>query len=581
MAAIRWIYKPLPDKNIVENLSKAINVSSALAKILVQRKVTTFDAAKSFFRPSLNDLHDPFLMRDMDRAVERLQNAINNNEKIMVYGDYDVDGTTSVALVYSFLKKRYKNLDYYIPDRYKEGYGISRASIDYAKKNNFKLIIALDCGIKSVELVDYANTLGVDFIICDHHRPGDVIPRAIAVLDPKREDCTYPFDELSGCGVGFKLMQGYAMREGILKDEVYDLLDLVVVSIACDIVPIVGENRVLSFYGLEKLNKNPRTGLKKLLEIGGFKLDKQLTIMNVVFGLGPRINAAGRIDHAEEAVKLLISENDEDAGRYSEILQNFNVDRKDLDKSITLEALQMIENSGKINQKSTVLFKDTWHKGVIGIVASRCIESYHRPTIILTKTDQNATGSARSVEGFDVYEAIEECKELLEQFGGHTHAAGLSLKLENLEAFKEKFEQVVSRRIKPDQLIPQIEIDMKIRLKEATERFMKVLNQVSPFGPANMQPVFVSENVYDIGEAKVVGKDNPIHLKLKIRQEDSATYDAIGFSMGHYLERILAKERFHICYNIEENHFLGKTTLQLRLKDLKFANDGELWEQTS
>jgi single-stranded-DNA-specific exonuclease len=572
MAEIRWIQRPKPDPKIVQELSKSVGIDENLAYLLAQREITSFEDAKYFFRPKLEHLHDPFLMKDMDKAVERLDKAITNEEKIMVFGDYDVDGTTSVALVYQFLLKFYQHLIYYIPDRYKEGYGVSKQGIDYAKENGFSLIIALDCGVKSVDLIAYANSLGVDFIVCDHHLPGKEIPKAVAVLDPKRSDCQYPYKELSGCGVGFKLLQAYSIHKNIDLNELYQFLDLVVVSIACDIVPITGENRVLAFYGLDKLNKKPMLGLRKLMQVAGFSEDKDMTIMNVVFGIGPRINAAGRIEHASNAVKLLVSNNDEEANRFVEHIQENNKDRKDFDKNITKEALDMILADNLQKSKSTVLYKESWHKGVIGIVASRCIEHYHRPTIILTHSNGKAAGSARSVPDFDVHEAIEACSDLLEQFGGHKHAAGLTMKIENIPAFQQKFEQIVASTITPEQLIPRLDIDMILPLRNANDRFMRILNQIAPFGPGNMQPTFVSENVVAVqGETKLVGKDHPqLHIKFKVKQENSADFDAIAFNMAQHYEQIDSGQPFDICYHLEENHFNNKTTLQIRIKDIKF-----------
>ncbi|GAB4133171.1 MAG: single-stranded-DNA-specific exonuclease RecJ [Raineya sp.] len=572
MPDIRWIYRPEPEATKVKELAQAIKVDESLAYLLAQREIYNFEEAHLFFRPKLEHLHNPFLMKDMDRAVERLCRAIDKNEKIMIYGDYDVDGTTSVALLYQFLHKFYKNIDFYIPDRYKEGYGVSKQGIDFAKENGFSLMIALDCGVKSVDLVGYANTIGVDFIICDHHLPGSTLPPAVAVLDPKRPDCPYPYKELSGCGVGFKLLQAYCQHKNIDLTELYQFLDLVAVSIACDIVPITGENRVLAYYGLDKLNKKPLLGLKKLMQVAGFSENKDMTITNVVFGIGPRINAAGRIEHANNAVKLLICKNEEEADSYVRLIQENNNDRKDFDKNITQEALQMIEANQMQNAKSTVLYKENWHKGVIGIVASRCIEHYHRPTIILTHSNGKAAGSARSVPDFDVHEAIEACSDLLEQFGGHKHAAGLTLKIENISAFQQRFEQVVAAKILPEQLVPRIDVDMKLPLRSANDRFMRILNQIAPFGPGNMQPTFVSENVVALPDStKLVGKDEPqIHLKFKVKQTDSAEFDCIAFGMGQHIERISSGQPFHICYHLEENHFNGKTTLQLRIKDIKF-----------
>lgn len=573
MTEKRWIYKPYPSQNIVDELVKSINLSPELATLLAQRGVTSFDNAKAFFRPDLSQLHHPFLMKDMDIAVERLSAAIENREKILIYGDYDVDGTTSVATFYGFLKKYiYENaedspLEFYIPDRYQEGYGVSQKGVEYAADNGFKLIVSLDCGIKSKDKITWAKENGVDFIVCDHHRPDDNdLPPAVAILDPKRSDCEYPFKELTGCGVGFKLLQAYCLTKGISQEFLLPYLDLVVTSISCDIVPIVGENRVMAFFGLKQLNSNPRTGLKALMRSAS--LEGQMDITKVVFGLGPRINAAGRIKHAYDAVNLLLTENEEEALEFAAIIGKHNTDRKGLDSSITQEALEMIEeNAGLLNAKSTVLFNKEWHKGVIGIVASRCIEKYHRPTIILTESHGQAAGSARSVPGFDVYEAIEECAEHLIQFGGHTFAAGLSLELSQIEFFRQKFEEVVSRKILPEQLSPMIEVDMKINLGEITEKFHRIMSQMSPFGPQNMTPVFVSENVQLYG--------NPVkmkekHLKINVLQQGSPAFTCVGFGMVEdFYEELLHGNPFSICYTIEVNEWQGKKSLQLMLKDIK------------
>jgi single-stranded-DNA-specific exonuclease len=564
----RWVYKPAPDLETVKSLAEAINISGTLATILVQRGQKDFEAAKAFFRPSLSELHNPFLMKDMEEAVARLDKAIQNNEKILIYGDYDVDGTTSVALFYGFLRTKYANIDFYIPDRYTEGYGVSTQGIEFARENNFSLVVTLDCGIKSVERVELANSYNIDFIICDHHKPGDDLPEAIAVLDPKRKDCAYPFKELSGCGVGFKLLQAWCIKNAMKVDELYCYLDLLAISIASDIVPITGENRILTYYGLKKINSDPRPGVKALIEVAGFK--KDLDVTNVVFGLGPRINAAGRIAHAKTAVHLLISETLEEAEDYAKRINEKNLIRRDFDSTITQEALEMIERDLLMRDaKSTVLFKNDWHKGVIGIVASRCIEKYYRPTIILTESNNFATGSARSVMGFDVYEAIAKCSDLLEHFGGHMYAAGLTLKLDNVQAFREKFEEAVSSVITEDQLSPQIEVDLKLKLSQINDKFYKILDQMSPFGPGNMQPVFVSENVVDDGRSKVLKEQ---HLKLSIKQDDSGPVNAIAFGMAEYYKRISSKEPFHICYNIAENEYNGIKTLQLIIKDIKFLD---------
>jgi single-stranded-DNA-specific exonuclease len=560
----RWVYKPLPNQEHIESLSEAINVKHILGSILLQRKITTFEKAKDFFRPSLDNLHDPFLMKDMDKAVERLIRAIDKGEKILIYGDYDVDGTTSVSLVYDFLSKRYSNLEFYIPDRYKEGYGISAASIEWAKENKYNLIISLDCGIKSVALIQKAADYGIDFIVCDHHTVGHELPPAYAVLDPKRPDCKYPYKELSGCGVGFKLLQGFCKVQNLGYDELYSYLDLLAISIASDIVPITGENRVLAFYGLKNINGNPRPGVKALVDVAMFR--KEVDISGVVFGIGPRINAAGRIAHAKTAVRLLLSKNDEEADHFAQLINEKNLVRKDFDMSITEEALQMIESDIEKDAVSTVLFKEDWHKGVIGIVASRCIEKFYRPTIILTQSDQYATGSARSVVGFDVYEAISKCSDLLLQFGGHMYAAGLTLKVEHVPEFRKRFEEVVASSICREDLIPQIEVDLELDISDIDYKLYNILKQMAPFGPGNMQPVFVSKGVKDTGSARVL-KDQ--HLKINITQDGYFCIDAIGFGLAHHYSKISEGKEFDICYNICENDFNGKKSLQLLIKDIK------------
>ena len=562
----RWILKSSPSEETIHSLIAAINVSRASAQLLCQRNITEYEKAKLFFRPALSDLHDPFLMRDMDRAVQRLEHAIGNNESIMVYGDYDVDGTTSVALVYGFLQQFHSNLSFYIPDRYKEGYGVSKAGIEHAHVNGVKLIICLDCGIKSGELVSYAQTLGIDFIICDHHRPDDLLPTAVAVLNPKRPDCPYPYKELAGCGIGFKFLQAFCLHNELsLEERLYPFLDMVVVSIAADMVSITGENRIMAHYGLRQLNYNPRPGLKALTRIAGF--EKELDITNIVFGLGPRINAAGRIAHAHAAVNLLLAHSEEEAGQYAREINVNNQDRQGFDSHTTKEALAMIEASETMRlSKSTVLFKSDWHKGVIGIVASRCVEKYYRPTIILTQSQEIVSGSARSVPGFDVYEAIAECADLLEQFGGHTYAAGLTLKRENVDAFRERFENIVARRITNDQLIPQLEIDLKLHLREINFKFYQVVKQMEPFGPDNMRPIFMSEPVY--ADNVRILKD--IHLKMSVFQEGVSYIDAIGFGMAQtQLDKVTEGKPFQLCYQIVENNYRGNQTLQLLIKDIK------------
>ncbi len=576
MNSRRWITKPFPDapaqRLAIESLTRELGVSPFLASLLVQRGINSFDEARFFFRPEISHLHDPFDMRDMDRAIERLTMAMLRNEKILVYGDYDVDGTTSVALFYGFMKTIYPHLDYYIPDRYKEGYGISQMGIQWAADNGFTLIVALDCGIKSVERVADAKTLGVDFIICDHHRPGTKLPDAAAVLDPKRADCQYPYKELTGCGVGFKLLHALCLFRGIPLEQLYPYLDLVMVSIASDIVPITGENRVLAYYGLKYLNTAPCTGLKALIKVAGFQ--RELDINNVVFGLGPRINAAGRIKHAKEAVRLLLAETDEEADQFAADINVHNKSRREFDTSTTDQALAMIEADEWLkNAKSTVLFEPSWHKGVIGIVASRCIEHYHRPTIILTQSNEKVAGSARSVPGFDVYEAIEECADLLEQFGGHTFAAGLTLLPENIPAFRQKFETVVSGRIQEEMLTPMIEIDMPLDFDQIDAKFVRILKQMGPFGPHNHQPVFRTDNVYISG---LVTKMQEKHIKFWVQQGQPASrvagyrLQAIGFGMAaEWANRLFNDEPLSICYQIEENHFNGQISLQLVLKDIR------------
>ncbi|WP_339785667.1 single-stranded-DNA-specific exonuclease RecJ [uncultured Imperialibacter sp.] len=561
----RWVYKDLPDPETVHSLASGIKVSDTLAALLVQRGYSTFEETRAFFRPHLGQLHDPFLMKDMEKAVNRLSEAIFKKEKILIYGDYDVDGTTSVALAYGFLRKYHSNIDYYIPDRYDEGYGISETGVRWAAEQGFTLVIALDCGIKAVSKVELANSLGVDFIICDHHLPGPELPKAFAVLDPKRLDCDYPFDGLSGCGVGFKLMQAFAIQNTVDIQELYLYLDLVAVSIASDIVPVVGENRVLAYFGLQKLNKSPLPGLKALKNLSGIRGD--VTVTRVVFGIGPRINAAGRIDHAGAAVELLLARTEEEAEELAAQLDIKNDLRKGFDENITKEALAIIEEEDQLKKSfSTVLYRENWHKGVIGIVASRCIEKFYRPTIILTESNSKATGSARSVVGFDVYEAIAECADLLDQYGGHKYAAGLTMNLDKVEAFKERFEEVVARRITPEMLEPIIDIDLAIPIEGINHKFFNILRQMAPFGPGNMQPVFVSTNVV----AKSVKQLKEIHLKMFLSQEGSkASLEAIAFGFGEYYDAIADGAPFNVAYTIEENDFMGNKTMQLHIKDLK------------
>lgn len=565
----KWNIHQLSNLEEVSSLQAALAVDKTIAKLLSLRGVKTFDDAKSFFRPSLDMLHDPFLMKGMDVAVDRIVQAIANNENVLIFGDYDVDGTTSVALVYSFFKKYINEMRYYIPDRYAEGYGISFKSIDYAAENNYSLIIALDCGIKANDKIDYANSKNVDFIICDHHLPGDEIPKAVAVLDPKQHDCRYPYKELAGCGIGFKLAQAFCIQNGIDEQEVFEYLDLVVTSIAADIVPITGENRVLAHYGLKKLNADPRPGLKALLALNK-QQDRELDINTLVFTIAPRINAAGRIEHGSKAVELLISDTAE-ATEFSKKINETNSQRRDIDISITDEAFETMDLDPITPfKKSTVLFNPSWHKGVVGIVASRMIERYYKPTIILTESNGMATGSARSVKDFDVYTAIENCSHLLEQFGGHKFAAGLSLKTENVKAFIEAFENEVSRSIKPEMLIPTVEIDLEIALDDVNDKLIRILNQFAPHGPHNMTPVFVSRAVLDTGFAKVVGAN---HLKLEVYQPNTqlTKIEAIAFGKGDFLNFFKRNIPVDIVYKIKVNEFRGVTSIQLIIEEIKAA----------
>lgn len=559
----KWVIKDAPQESKVAELSKAINVNPYLSKILLQRGVDTFEKAKDFFRPSLDHLHDPFLMKDMDRAVNRLTDAVFNDEKILIYGDYDVDGTTSVSLLYLFLSQFSSNLEFYVPDRYTEGYGISKKGIDYAIANDFHLIIALDCGIRAVDRALQAREAGLDLIICDHHLPGEELPDALAVLDPKREDCSYPFKELSGCGVGFKLLEGFCQQNTLEKEKLFEFLDLLAVSIASDLVPIVGENRVFAHYGLKKLNEAPSAGLKSLIEISGRK--HKFNVSDVVFSIGPRINAAGRLSHAKESVNLLINDGKK-TSNYAHDLNDRNNERRSFDQSITSEALEMIDEIQE-ERKSTVLYKDDWHKGVIGIVASRCIEHHYKPTIILTKSNGKATGSARSVDGFDLYTAISECSDLLEQYGGHRHAAGLTLPVENVKKLQDRFEEVVSKMILPDQLIPKVMIDTEISLSHISFKTFNIMNQMAPFGPQNIAPVFATKGVV-VDEMPTVLKD--AHIKGFVREpSDTRHHEFIGFGLVDKFDLIKVREPFDIAYHLEENNYLGNRTLVLNLKDIR------------
>jgi len=566
-----WVIKSQGSEAEVLALSRSLGINRVLANLLVQRGIATFDAARAFFRPELTQLHDPFLMKDMDVAVDRILAAIASEEGVLVYGDYDVDGTTAVALMYSFLKGHFKNIDYYIPNRYSEGYGVSKKGIDYAAEKGHRMIIALDCGIKALEKVAYARSKGIDFIICDHHNPGDEMPDAVAVLDPKRDDCNYPFKELSGCGVGFKLVQALATRMDIGFEEITHFLDLVVVSIASDIVPINGENRVMASHGLNKLTDSPRIGLQAIKNVAAFN-DKQLTIEDIVYKIGPRLNAAGRMESGNTAVELLVSNDPDHAMAIGKNINTINIERRDVDTSITRQAVEMIQRDKLLQeQKSTVLYNPEWHKGVIGIVASRLMEHYYRPTVILTMSDGLATGSARSVNGFDVYQAIESCSDLLENFGGHKYAAGLTMKVNNIKKFTRCFEEYIGENIHQDQLIPVVEIDTELQLAEIDEKFVRVLNQFRPFGPENNAPVFLTENVSDNGMGKRVGTEGD-HLRLNLVQEENPfkVFTAIAFQKGKMFEKICQGKSFDICYAVEENEYRGRKSTQLNIRDLKF-----------
>ena len=588
----KWILHESVDKQQVAEIVKVLNIDENLATLLVQRGITNYEEAKTFFRPSLSQLHDPFLMKDMDKAVERVIRAINEGEKVLIYGDYDVDGTTAVAVVYTYLKPFFKKkkIEFYIPDRYEEGYGISIKGIDYAAKNGFKLVIALDCGIKAVERIEYANSKGVDFIICDHHRAGEVIPNAVAVLDAKRQDCSYPYDELSGCGVGFKLVTALSMKGYGTIEQVYELLDFLAVSIAADIVPITGENRVLAYFGLKQLNKKPRPGIEAILQHANIYrrdedqldedenvLTRELTISDLVFLIGPRINAAGRIAKASDSVRLLIADKKEHAEKLAASINDLNDERREFDNRITEEALGMIDADQELKEaKSTVVFNEKWHRGVIGIVASRLTDYYYRPTIVLTRANGLVTGSARSIKSFDIYDAIDHCSDLLEHFGGHKYAAGLSMKPENLSEFRRRFEQYVSEHLVDEDFVPELEVDLKIKFADITPKFMRILNQFAPFGPGNMAPVFWTDNVIDAGGSRPVGAHR--HLKLTVSQvgdaeQGVAPFSGIAFQKGDLFDRIHDGESFSICYHLEYNTWQGKTNLQLNVKDIKFSEE--------
>ncbi|WP_411029220.1 single-stranded-DNA-specific exonuclease RecJ [Spongiimicrobium sp. 3-5] len=564
---MRWTIKPKSDPTKKQTLIEALKVEPLVAELLLQRGITNYGEARKFFRPELEDLHDPFLMKDMDLAVARIEQAITDNENILIYGDYDVDGTTAVALVSSYLLRRYPNVSTYIPDRYEEGYGISYAGIDFADDNDFSLIIALDCGIKALDKVTYAKEKNIDFIICDHHRPGSQIPNAVAVLDPKRDDCNYPYDELCGCGVGFKLIQALGSKSGETVQDLVPYLDLVATAIGADIVPITGENRILAYYGLQLINSNPRIGFKAIID----QIKKKtLTITDVVFIIAPRINAAGRMKHGQHAVDLLKETDLERAKEFAAAIEAFNTDRRGLDQEITLEALEQIRKNNEEDRFTSVVYKDTWHKGVIGIVASRLTDTYYRPTLVFTKSGDKLAASARSVKGFDVYNALQGCADCIEQFGGHKYAAGLTLLETKYDEFKEQFEKVVSQTIDPNLLTREIVIDAAINLKQITPKLMRILKQFEPFGPGNMTPIFMTEDLSDTGYAKGVGEDQK-HLKLSAVQNGSAPIGGIGFGLGEKLPMVTHRKKFNAAFSIDENEWQGNVSLQLKLRDLREA----------
>ncbi len=562
---MRWTLKPKPEPQDIDRLVSELRVEPLVAQLLLQRGISTYEEAKRFFRPQLSELYDPFLMQDMALAVKRIEEAIAKGENILVFGDYDVDGTTSVALLSSYLLSYYPNVATYIPDRYTEGYGVSFKGIDFADDNDFSLIVALDCGVKAIDKVAYAKEKGIDFIICDHHRPGAQLPDAVAVLDPKRDDCTYPYDELCGCGVGFKLIQALGSRQGRTIQDLMPYLDLVATAIGADIVPITGENRVLAYYGLQVINSDPRIGFKAIID----QVKKEtLTITDVVFIIAPRINAAGRMEHGQHAVNLLTETDYEQAAAFAKSIEQFNTDRRDLDREITKEALLQIQENREENRFTSVVYKDSWHKGVIGIVASRLTETYYRPTLVFTKSGEKLAASARSVSGFDVYDALMGCSECIEQFGGHKYAAGLTLLEEQYEAFKAQFEKVVSETIDPALLTPEITVDALIDFKDISPKLMRILKQFAPFGPGNRTPVFMAENLKDTGYAKGVGEDEK-HLKVSVKQHGTGPIGGIGFNLGDKLKVVANKQPFSAVFSLDENEWQGQVSLQLKLKDVK------------
>ena len=576
----KWNVKEPGNPAVVRQLAQELGIDQILANLLVQRGINTFAKAREFFRPDLSMLHDPFLMKDMEKAIDRLDRAIRNKERMFIYGDYDVDGTTAVSLVYSFFRNLTQEIEYYIPDRYDEGYGVSYKGIDCAKEHGCSLIITLDCGIKAIEKVKYAASLGIDVIICDHHLPDTELPPAVAVLDPKREDDTYPFDDLSGCGVGFKMVQAYASRHGIPFEQIVSLLDLMVVSIASDLVSVTGENRVLAYYGLKQLNESPRKGLKSIIKLSGLE-NHSITIDEIVFKIGPRINAAGRMESGRTAVDMLTARDDEDALEIGAAINEHNNDRKKIDREITREALEMVRSNPEFERrKATIVYNPSWHKGVLGIVASRLVEAYYKPTIVMTKSNGFITGSARSVAGFDLYDAIESCSDLLENFGGHMYAAGLTIKEENFDEFCRRFEENVAARISNLDLTPIVNIDCYLDFNQITPKFFRLLKQFQPFGPGNQSPVFITENVYDNGNGRKVGssdvdegnrRSEPKHLKLELIQEDEPYHhvSAIAFNLSDHFDHMHAGNPVDICYSIAENYYRGIANIQLRVKDIK------------
>lgn len=566
---MRWTLKPTPDFEKINTLADTLQVDKHIATLLIQRGVETYEDAKKFFRPSLQDLHDPYLMKDMDKAVERIEKALQHRENILVYGDYDVDGTSAVALMSSFLLSVYTNVSTYIPDRYDEGYGVSYQGIDFAHDNSVSLIIALDCGIKAVDKVAYAREKGIDFIICDHHLPGETIPDAVAVLDPKRNDCLYPYKELCGCGVGFKLIQALGERLGKTTEDLMPYLDLVATAIGADIVPITGENRVLAYFGLQVINSNPRAGFRAIIQT---LKKKTLDVSDVVFIIAPRINAAGRMKHGSHAVELMTETDIEQAQIYAEEIENYNLSRREADSEITQEALQLIEYQGEQDRFTTVVYRENWHKGVIGIVASRLTETYYRPTVVFTKSGEKLAASARSVRHFDLYQALEACEEYIEQFGGHKYAAGLTILPENYEPFKQKFEEIVAATIEPEMLIPEISADLEIKLTDVNSKFFRILKQFAPFGPGNMTPVFLTKNLIESGYSRRVGEEDK-HLRLVVKPNGGEFITGIGFNMGEKYEAIKDKKPFDIVYSLDENEWNGNKSIQLKIRDLKLSEE--------